>query len=114
VVPVEIERHEFNCSLAYAMKVARERDGLSLSDAAAQIGVSISQLSRFENGTRFFSAAQIKDLAGVLIRALDQREREETRVRKSAEFELSVPELATKFASMSGQTVAVTVGSMKD
>jgi len=103
-----------NCSLAQAMKIARERAGLSLSETAASIGVSVSQLSRYENGTRYFSVAQVKRLANVLIKALDQREREEMRVRRSAEFELSVPELATKFASMSGQTVDVTVGSGKD
>jgi len=103
-----------NCSLAHAMKIARERAGLSLSDTAARIRVSVSQLSRYESGQRYFSAAQVKDLADVLIKALDQREREEMRVCRSAEFELSVPELATKFASMSGQTVDVTVGSGKD
>src|SRR5262245_25001016 len=56
----DIFRVMANCPLHHALKVARERSGLTLRETAKRMGVSLSLLSRFESGTRYFSAAQIK------------------------------------------------------
>jgi transcriptional regulator with XRE-family HTH domain len=91
-------------------KGRKRRAGLSLGEAASAMDLSISMLSRYESGTRDFSKEQIVRLQKVLLEALEKKEIEERRLRMSAEVQLAIPDLLTKFSSMSGQTVPVTVG----
>jgi transcriptional regulator with XRE-family HTH domain len=50
----------------YALRAIRESHGITLTDMAEAVGLSLPMLSRIESGERNASAARIRQMASVL------------------------------------------------